>query len=163
MEKNHSEELPKVENMFRKELEDIRYISTAAYAGNKTADFYINEDTMMTYVVCGENVVTCYHIDFGLDDLGNKEMLQVLLNNLERSLKVEEEFEKKIKENKENLLSNLSVLDAEIRELNASLERAIGEQKKLEQELKNIDLGHREVKEVIEVAREKIARSKMAM
>lgn len=161
--KNHIDELPEIERELKEEMCNAIFISTGAYDGNKKADFYINEERLMTYVISGENLITCYHIDFGLDRTGNKEILQVLIDNLERSISLEEDFDEKNKEKKENLETELIVLNAEIKELNAKLDRARGQKNSLEQELKNIDLEHKELLEVIEVAKEKIVRSKMAM
>lgn len=161
--KNHIEELPEIERQLKEEIYKAIFIANAAYDGNKKADFYINEEKMMTYVIIGDNLVTCYYIDFGLDITGNKEMLQVLIDNLERSIQAEENFEIKNSDRKKEAEDELAVVNAEIKELNAKLERARGQKNKLEQELKNIELEHKELKEVIETAREKIVRSKMAV
>ncbi len=161
--KNHRDELPEVERKLKEDMQKAEYIATGAYEGNRKADFYINEEAMMTFIVNEDNLVTCYHIDFGLDEVGNKEMLQVLLDNIERSELAEANFEENTREKKEKIIVRLNIATAEIKELNAKLERAREEKNIADQELKKLDLQHKELLATIETAKEKIVRSKMAI
>lgn len=161
--KNHASEIAEIERQLKEEMHKAVFITNAAYDGNRKADFYINEEKLMTYVVVGENLVTCYQIDYGLDEIGNRAILKVFLDNLERSLEAEENYENATKENREKSIAELSIVEAEIKELNAKLERARGQKNKLDQEIKNIDLAHKELFEIIATSKEKIVRSKLAM
>lgn len=161
--KNHASEITEIERQLKEEMHKATFISNAAYDGNRKADFYINEEKLMTYVVVGENLVTCYYIDYGLDEIGNRAILKAFLDNLERSLEAEENYENATKENREKAIAELSIVEAEIKELNAKLERARGQKNKLDQEIKNIDLAHKELFEIIATSKEKIVRSKLAM
>lgn len=159
----HRDEIPEIESKLKEELKSLEYITTAAYEHNKKAEFYINKNKMMTYVVSENNLITCYQIDYGLDEVGNKEILEVLLNNLSRALFIEENFEDMNRSRKTEINNNLILVNAEIGELNKRLEKLKGNKTELEQSLKNINLEKEEIKQNIEVAREKIVRSKMAM
>lgn len=159
----HKDELPEIEVKLKEELKNIEYITTAAYENNKKADFYINKDKMMTYVVFENNLITCYYIEYGLDEIGNKEILNALLNNLKRSLLAKESFEDNNREKRAELNNNLILINSEIYEINKRLERLKGNKLEIEQGLKNINLEFEEIKQNIEVASEKIVRSKMAM
>ena len=117
----------------------------------------------MTYVVVGDNLVTCYAIDYGLDDEGNRSMLKVLLENLKRAEIEENNFEDKYFERKTEINNSIAVANAEIAELNKKIEKIKGNKALLEQELTNIGLEYEDIKTVIDVAKEKIVRSKMAL
>src|SRR3712207_1381300 len=83
--KRHEQEAQELEKCLKLEFKQAEYVTTAQFEGHKKAEFYIRKDIMMTYVASGENLVTCYYIDFGLDDTGNREMLEVLFKNLRRA------------------------------------------------------------------------------
>lgn len=161
--RDHAEKVPEIEAALKEDLYASDFVTAGAYEKNKKADFYINPKTMMTFVVIGENLVTCYHIDFGLDSTGNKKMLEVLLENLERNLIAEETFVEDTRERKEVAEAKLNIVNSEIKELNTKLDRAKGERAVQEQAIKNIDLEHKELLESIEAAKEKVVRSKLAV
>jgi len=53
--KANEEKIETLEVSLKEEFKEARYINTAAYEGNKKAEFYINEQLLMTYVVVGDN------------------------------------------------------------------------------------------------------------
>lgn len=161
--KANEEKIEVLEISMKEEFKGARYISTAAYEGNKKAEFYINEQILMTYVVVGDNLVTCYPIDYGLDAEGNRAMLKVLLENLKRAEIEENNFEDKYFERKTEINNIVSIANAEISELNKKIEKIKGNKALLEQELTNINLEYETIKTVINSAKEKIVRSKMAL
>lgn len=161
--KANEEKIQELETNLKIELGRLEYICTASYDKHKKAEFYINKDKMMTYVIVEDNLVTCYPIDYGLDAEGNRAMLKVLLENLKRAEIEENNFEDKYFERKAEINNSLAVANAEIAELNKKIEKIKGNKALLEQELANIGLEYEDIKIVIDVAKEKIVRSKMAL
>lgn len=161
--KHHLMEVLAIENEFRQELQELEYVGVAAYNNHSKADYYINRDKMMTYVVVGGTIVTCYPIDYGLDEEGNRDMLEVLLKNLERGKRAKEDYDLSKKEKRAELQSSLVIMNAEIQSMSSRLERMQSEKSILEKELKNVDLEGQELEDFIQVAHEKIVRSKKAM
>ncbi len=117
----------------------------------------------MTYVASGENLVTCYYIDFGLDATGNREMLEVLFKNLHRAIEEEENFEKENEEKIALLENSLAKVKADIAEYEAILAKLKEKKEIFEKERKLVDLERIELSETINNTREKIVRSKKAM
>lgn len=77
--KANEDKIESLETDLKAEFQEAQYICTAAYDTHKKAEFYINKDKMMTYVVVGDNMVTCYPINYDLNDEGNRAILEVLL------------------------------------------------------------------------------------
>lgn len=161
--KANEDKIETLEISLKTEFKESEYICTAAYDNNKKAEFYINKKLMMTYVVNEKNMLTCYQINFELDETGNRALLNVLLDNLKRAKLAEDNFEDKHFENKDALYKKLAVINVEIAAANSELESLKGKKNLIEQELKNIELEYKEIKDVIKVAEEKIVRSKMAI
>ena len=161
--KQNEDKIEGLETDLKTEFQGSEYICTAAYDTHKKAEFFTNKNKMMTYVVVGDNLVTCYAIDYGLDDEGNRSMLKVLLENLKRAEIEENNFEDKYFERKTEINNSIAVANAEIAELNKKIEKIKGNKALLEQELTNIGLEYEDIKTVIDVAKEKIVRSKMAL
>lgn len=161
--KRHEQEAQELEKCLKLEFKQAEYVTTAQFEGHKKAEFYIRKDIMMTYVASGENLVTCYYIDFGLDDTGNREMLEVLFKNLRRAIEEEENFEKKNEERVAETKNSLSKVKADLAEYGAIINKLIEKQNIFENQLKLIELEKKELSETINNAREKIVRSKKAM
>lgn len=161
--KRHEEEAQELEKCLKLEFQQAEYVTTAQFESHKKTEFYIRKDVMMTYVVSGENLVTCYYIDFGLDDVGNREMLEVLFKNLRRAIEEEENFERKNEERVAETKNSLSKVKADLAEYGAIINKLIEKQNIFENQLKLIELEKKELSETINNAREKIVRSKKAM
>mgnify|MGYP003221081773 CR=1 FL=1 len=161
--KRHEQEAQELEKCLKLEFKQAEYVTTAQFEGHKKAEFYIRKDIMMTYVASGENLVTCYYIDFGLDDTGNREMLEVLFKNLRRAIEEEENFERKNEERVAETKNSLSKVKADLAEYGAIINKLIEKQNIFENQLKLIELEKKELSETINNAREKIVRSKKAM
>lgn len=161
--KRHEEEAQELEKCLKLEFQQAEYVTTAQFEGHKKAEFYIRKDIMMTYVAAGENLVTCYYIDFGLDDTGNREMLEVLFKNLRRAIEEEENFERKNEERVAETKNSLSKVKVDLAEYGAIINKLIEKQNIFENQLKLIELEKKELSETINNAREKIVRSKKAM
>jgi hypothetical protein len=161
--KQNEDKIERLETDLKIELGRLEYICTASYDTHKKAEFYINKDKMMTYVVVGENLVTCYAIDYELDNEGNKSILEVLLNNLKRAKIDEDNFEDKYFKERDDLNRELELLKAETELLNSKLKTLREKQVKIEARQKEI-LGEQvEIRNIIKVAEEKIVRSKLAL
>ncbi|MDK4498561.1 hypothetical protein MVQ25_11275 [Fusobacterium necrophorum] len=161
--KRHEQEAQELEKCLKLEFKQAEYVTTAQFEGHKKAEFYIRKDIMMTYVASGENLVTCYYIDFGLDDTGNREILEVLFKNLRRAIEEEENFERKNEERVVETKNSLSKVKADLAEYGAIINKLIEKQNIFENQLKLIELEKKELSETINNAREKIVRSKKAM
>lgn len=161
--KRHEEEAEELEKCLKLEFQQAEYVTTAQFEGHKKAEFYIRKDLMMTYVASGENLVTCYYIDFGLDDTGNREMLEVLFKNLRRAIEEEENFENKNETRVSFLKASLEKVKSDIAEYEAILAKIKEKKEIFEKELKLVELEKIELSETINNAREKIVRSKKAM
>ena len=145
------------------EFQGAQYICTAAYDTHKKAEFYINKDKMMTYVVVGENMVTCYPINYDLSDEGNKAILNVLLDNLKKARIDEDNFEDKYFKERDDLNRELGLLKAESELLNSKLKTLKEKQARIEARQNEIAGEQVELRNIIKVAEEKIVRSKLAL
>ena len=151
--KRHEQEAQELEKCLKLEFKQAEYVTTAQFEGHKKAEFYIRKDIMMTYVASGENLVTCYYIDFGLDDTGNREMLEVLFKNLRRAIEEEENFERKNEERVVETKNSLSKVKADLAEYGAIINKLIEKQNIFENQLKLIELEKKELSETINNAR----------
>ena len=133
--KANEDKIEGLETDLKMEFQGTEYICTAAYDTHKKAEFYINKDKMMTYVVVGDNMVTCYPINYDLSDEGNKDDI-----------------------NKE-----LGLLKAETELLNSKLKTLKEKQAKIEARQSEIAGEQIELRNIIRVAEEKIVRSKLAL
>ena len=79
---NNEEKVIEIEKLIKEEFARSEYITTASYDKHRKAEFYVNEEKMMTYIVADNNIVTCYKIDFELDEKGNKEIYMGFKNAL---------------------------------------------------------------------------------
>lgn len=117
----------------------------------------------MTYIVADNNIVTCYKIDFELDEKGNKEIYMGFKNALKRALEEEENWEltsgAKIALSK----NEIKLKNSEIEELESKLNRLRAEKKMLEAEQEHLLATSRELKAKIYSIREKLVRSKLAI
>ena len=118
---------------------------------------------MMTYVVVGDNMVTCYQINYDLSDEGNKAILNVLLDNLKRARIDEDNFEDKYFKERDNLKQEKELIQAEIELLNSKLKKLQEKKAGIENRQNEIIGEQVELKNIIKVAEEKIVRSKLAL
>jgi hypothetical protein len=117
----------------------------------------------MTYVVVGENMVTCYAINYDLNDEGNKAILNVLLDNLKKARIDEDNFEDKYFKERDDLNRELGLLKVETELLNSKLKTLKEKQIKIEARQNEIAGEQVELRNIIRVAEEKIVRSKLAL
>lgn len=160
---NNEEKVIEIEKLIKEEFAGSEYITTASYDKHRKAEFYVNEEKMMTYIVADSNIVTCYKIDFELDERGNKEIYMGFKNALKRALEEEENWEltsgAKIALSK----NEIKLKNSEIEELESKLNRLRAEKKMLEAEQEHLLATSRELKAKIYSIREKLVRSKLAI
>ena len=161
--KTNEDKIERLETDLKDEFQGTEYICTAAYDAHKKAEFYINKDKMMTYVVVGENMVTCYPINYDLSDEGNKAILNVLLDNLKKARINEDNFEDKYFKERDDLNRELELLKAETELLNSKLKTLKEKQARVEARQNEIAGEQVEIRNIIKVAEEKIVRSKLAL
>ena len=161
--KQNEDKVEGLEMDLKTEFQGTEYICTAAYDTHKKAEFYINKDKMMTYVVVGENMVTCYPINYELDAEGNKAILNILLENLKKAKIAEDNFEDNYFKEKDNLKQEKELIQAEIELLNSKLKTLKEKQARIEARQNEIAGEQVELRNIIKVAEEKIVRSKLAL
>lgn len=161
--KANEDKIEGLEIDLKMEFQGTEYICTAAYDTHKKAEFYINKDKMMTYVVVGENMVTCYPINYELDAEGNKAILNILLENLKRAKIAEDNFEDNYFKERDNLKQEKELIQAEIELLNSKLKKLQEKRAGIESRQLEIIGEQQELRNVIKVAEEKIVRSKLAL
>lgn len=161
--KANEDKIERLETDLKAEFQATEYICTAAYDAHKKGEFYINKDKMMTYVVVGENMVTCYPINYDLSDEGNKAILNVLLDNLKKARIDEDNFEDKYFKERDDLNRELGLLKVETELLNSKLKTLKEKQIKIEARQNEIVGEQVELRNIIRVAEEKIVRSKLAL
>jgi hypothetical protein len=161
--KANEDKIEGLETDLKAEFQRTEYICTTAYDAHKKAEFYINKDKMMTYVVVAENMVTCYPINYDLSDEGNKAILNVLLDNLKRARIDEDNFEDKYFKERDDLNRELGLLKVETELLNSKLKTLKEKQIKIEARQNEIAGEQVELRNIIKVAEEKIVRSKLAL
>ena len=161
--KANEDKIERLETDLKAEFQGTEYICTAAYDAHKKAEFFINKDKMMTYVVVGGNMVTCYQINYDLSDEGNKAMLNVLLDNLKRARVDDDKFEYKYFKERDNLKQEKELIQAEIELLNSKLKKLQEKRAGIENRQNEIAGEQVELRNIIKVAEEKIVRSKLAL
>jgi len=161
--KANEDKIEGLETDLKMEFQGTEYICTAAYDTHKKAEFYINKDKMMTYVVVGENMVTCYPINYELDAEGNNAILNILLENLKRAKIAEDNFEDNYFKERDNLKQEKELIQAEIELLNSKLKKLQEKRAGIESRQLEIIGEQQELRNVIKVAEEKIVRSKLAL
>ena len=161
--KQNEDKVEGLEMDLKTEFQGTEYICTAAYDTHKKAEFYINKDKMMTYVVVGENMVTCYPINYELDAEGNKAILNILLENLKRAKIAEDNFEDNYFKERDNLKQEKELIQAEIELLNSKLKKLQEKRAGIESRQLEIIGEQQELRNIIKVAEEKIVRSKLAL
>ncbi|MHD0318602.1 hypothetical protein [Fusobacterium sp. THCT1E2] len=160
---NNEEKVIEIEKLIKEEYGVSDYITTASYDKHRKAEFYVNEEKMMTYIVADNNIVTCYKIDFELDERGNLEIYLGFKNALKRALEEEENWE--VTSGAKIALSKneIKLKNSEIEELETKLNRLRAEKKMLEAEQEHLLATSRELKAKIYSIREKLVRSKLAI
>ena len=161
--KTNEDKIERLETDLKDEFQGTEYICTAAYYAHKKAEFYINKDKMMTYVVVGDNMVTCYQINYDLNDEGNKAILNVLLDNLKKARIDEDNFQDNYFKERNNLKQEKELIQAEIELLNSKLKKLQEKRAGIESRQLEIIGEQQELRNVIKVAEEKIVRSKLAL
>ena len=160
--KSNEDKLEELEKDLRNEYQQSKYISTSSYDNLEKVDFFINRETMMTFLVNENEMITCYPIDFELDRDGNVSILNVLLENLERAKEAEANFEEDHFYTKENLNRELEVVLAEMDSLNSKLKTLNEKKAVIEAKKAELIAEHSELKTLKKVAEEKIIKSKLA-
>ena len=161
--KANEEKIQELETNLKIELGRLEYICTASYDKHKKAEFYINKDKMMTYVIVESSLVTCYPINYELDAEGNKAILNILLENLKRAKIAEDNFEDNYFKERDNLKQEKELIQAEIELLNSKLKKLQDRKAGIESRQLEIIGEQQELRNVIKVAEEKIVRSKLAL
>lgn len=160
---NNEDKVIEIEKLIKEEYEKSEYITTASYDRHKKAEFYLNEEKMMTYVVADGNIVTCYKIDFELDEKGNREIYMGFKNALKRALEEEECWELTSGAKIALSTNEIKLKNAEIEETESKLSRLRAEKKLMEAEQERLMATAKEIKAKIYSIREKLVRSKLAM
>lgn len=118
---------------------------------------------MLTFIVNESNLVTLYKIDYGLDFIGNKEMIEVLYRNYKRLLLEEEAIQNSNKETVQKLEYEEKRLGLIIQEVEAELQRLRSNKKEIESKRGSLKALEQSIATKINTTREKIILSKKAL
>lgn len=157
--KDHDEDIKKAEEHIKLMLEGANFITSGNYNGHRRAEYYIYKEELVIFVVAESNLVTLYKVDYGLDQKGNKEMLEVLLKNLSRSYMEEEEFNLNKQEELRKLKYDDDILNRELEQIRAAERALLSKKQEINAKKKTIENKQEELKSRIESIREKIVKS----
>lgn len=160
---SHHNEVEEVKTELQGLLMTAEFITSGTYGIHRKASYYIHKETMLTFVIAENNLVTLYKIDYGLDLIGNKEMLEVLNNNYKRLLDEEEELQKKNKKELQSLECQEKMLGYAIQETEAELQSLRAKKKEMESKKAKLRAAEQSISAKINTAREKIILSKKAL
>lgn len=160
---SHHNEVEEVKTELQGLLMTAEFITSGTYGIHRKASYYIHKETMLTFVISENNLVTLYKIDYGLDLIGNKEMLEVLNNNYKRLLDEEEELQKKNKKELQSLECQEKMLGYAIQETEAELQSLRAKKKEMESKKAKLRAAEQSISVKINTAREKIILSKKAL
>lgn len=160
--KEHEQDIARAEKAIKEAFEKAVYITSGNYNTHRRAEYYVNDEKLITFVVNDGKIVTCYKTDFGLDDEGNAEMLKVLHDSLKRSYTEEEIHEK----NKDITLSTLKKVEdlhnRELEEIEAKRKIVMAKKSGIESKRVAIEARTLEIKTKIKSICEKIVKSSTA-
>ncbi len=159
----HQDDIEEVKRELQGLLLTAEYITTGTYGIHKKASYYIQKETMLTFVISENNLVTLYKVDYGLDLIGNKEMLEVLINNYKRLLEEEENLQKKNQKEKQSLEYQEKMLGFAIQEAEAEVQKLRAKKKEIESKRATLRTSEQSIASKINTAREKIVLSKKAL
>lgn len=163
--KAHKSEADEAEKRIRELYEDdlTIWISSGNYNNHRKADYYLNKKERIVFVVAENKLITLYVVDYGLDDLGNAQMLSVLLNNLERAYNQQDTYiEHKAPELKKIKFDD-DLLNRELEEIRAKEKLILAQKEELKSKKKRIESKQAELTSRIESIREKIVKSVKAL
>lgn len=159
----HQDDIEEVNRELQGLLLTAEFITTGTYGIHKKASYYIQKETMLTFVISENNLVTLYKVDYGLDLIGNKEMLEVLINNYKRLLEEEENLQKKNQKEKQSLEYQEKMLGFAIQEAEAEVQKLRAKKKEIESKRATLRTSEQSIASKINTAREKIVLSKKAL
>lgn len=160
---SHHNEVEEVKTELQGLLMTAEFITSGTYGIHRKASYYIHKETMLTFVISENNLVTLYKIDYGLDLIGNKEMLEVLNNNYKRLLDEEEELQKKNKKELQSLEYQEKILGFAIQEAETEVQKLRARKKELESKRAILRTSEQSIASKINITREKIILSKKAL
>lgn len=157
---SNQEFLEKVKKEIHLTFENSLYLTTGTYGIHKKAIYYINKELMIIFILDGKNMVTIYKIDFNLDEVGNKEMLDVLYSNYLRLLDEEEKVQAETEDYIKKLNQEIQLKGSEIQSLEAELHKIRTDKKELEARRENLKAITSNISQKIEGVKQKIILSK---
>lgn len=163
--KNHLEEDEKYRKDLMNEFENAIFLTFKPFDKIKNSEYRYNVNSMFVYILDRDtlNIVTCYPLDYGLDEEGNRDMLFVLLKHKE---KVDEELkiaDEKYIHDKETIMFNISKYSEEISELEKEIQLKKIIKKELEAQLNTVEATYSNIKSKKDCIIDKIVRPKFAL
>ena len=161
--KDHAGYITAAEAKIKETYAEADFITSGNYNNHRKAEYYVNKEKLIVFVVSEDKIVTCYKLDFGLDEKGNRELFKVLDENLHRYYTSEETHEKFKDFELSQLKKEEDLLNRELEEIEA--ERKIVMAKKAIIEGKRLALESRgnEIKTKIRSICEKLVKSTTAL
>ena len=157
---SNQEFLEAVKKEIQSVFENSLYLTTGTYGNHKKAIYYVNKELMIIFILDGKNMVTIYKIDFNLDEVGNKEMLDVLYSNYLRLLDEEEKVQAETEDYIKKLNQEIQLKGSEIQSLESELHKIRTDKKELEARKENLKAITSNISQKIEGVKQKIILSK---
>lgn len=159
--KDHEEDIKIAEEKIQELYghESTVYITTGNYNAHRKASYYLNKEKKIIMVIAENKMITLYSVDYGLDDIGNTQILQVLLDNLSRAYSEEEQYNLEKEEELRKLRFEEDILNREIEQIRASEKMLLAQKQKIESKRKIVQNTQEELKSRIDTIRERIVKS----
>lgn len=138
---------------------DTIYITKGSYNSHKKAIYYLNKQERIIFVITDNTVITIYKVDFGLDEIGNTQILDVLLENLNRAYSEEEKFVLKQEEELKKLRFDEELINRELEEARSFEKKILAMKQEVEAKRKVIQNVQEELKNKIEKIKTRIIKS----
>lgn len=150
--KAYPDKYKEYEDMIFSEFSHSKFIVESSYKNSKAVRYYINQDTLMVFLVVDNNLITCYCSSYGVGENLDKIILSSLLVGFTQK-KIELDRNREITDNllleennnisiKEDMIADLnnkiSMLQLEIKTHKSKICEIQGRHSILEKELENI-------------------------
>lgn len=158
--KEHEDDVKEAQKEIIDLLKESTFIKKGSYQTHKTVEYYVHFDKMLTFIIDNNTLITVYDIDYNLDNIGNKDMLNLFWKNLNR---IKDEFESVIlrnEEEKNDMNYDLKRISLSLIELDSKMQFLRESKKELEQRLESIKAEEKYYQDSIDSIAEKIVISR---
>lgn len=159
--RNNENVIKEAESEIQKLFSSASFFTKGTFGNNKEADFYLLKTEMLIFVIQKDSILTCYPISYDIDHKGNKEIFKAYLRALERLETKQKELLNKNKQEKAELINEVTTLNGKIEELKNKIKYFEETKELLNQKMKILVIEEEEISEQIHNAKDRIIRSKI--